>query len=265
LLTLHTLASGSEGNSLLLSEGDTHLLVDAGISHRRICRALEQLALTVDDLSAILITHEHSDHIAGLRTLVKRHRLPLFASAPTARQLEYRVAGAGPLLRTVESGESWEVGACRVTAFATSHDAAGSLDYRVDSAGGSAGVLTDTGYVTDEAAEALRGVALLVLESNHDVDMLRAGPYPYPLKQRILGPRGHLCNEAAAEFAAEMARWGTGQFVLAHLSAENNTPLRAEDAVRRALAAAGYEAGVAVAPRRELSACFRAEEAVCRR
>ena len=186
-MTLHTLSSGSQGNCLLLSDGGTHILVDAGISTRRIKAGLARLGLSMDDLDGILITHEHTDHISGLATLIKHHTVPLYASPGTARQLAYRLAGVEPLLRPRDPGTEFCIGSCRVTAFATSHDAAQSMDYRIDGSG-SVGILTDTGYVTPEAEETLPGVGLLVLESNHDVDRLRSGPYPYPLMRRLLPP-----------------------------------------------------------------------------
>ena len=241
-MTLHTLSSGSQGNCLLLSDGGTHILVDAGISTRRIKTGLAQLELSMDELDGILITHEHTDHISGLATLIKHHTVPLYASP----------------------GTEFCIGSCRVTAFATSHDAAQSMDYRIDGSG-SVGILTDTGYVTPEAEEVLPGVGLLVLESNHDVDRLRSGPYPYSLKQRVLGSQGHLSNEDAAAFAARMATCGTECIVLAHLSKENNTPQLAYDAVDRALWAGGARVRLYVAPRDELSPAYETERTPCRR
>ena len=259
-MTLHTLSSGSQGNCLLLSDGGTHILVDAGISTRRIKVGLAQLELSMDELDGILITHEHTDHISGLATLIKHHTVPLYASPGTARQLAYRLAGVEPLLRPQDPGTEFCIGSCRVTAFATSHDAAQSMDYRIDGSG-SVGILTDTGYVTPEAEETLPGVGLLVLESNHDEEWLLSGPYPYYLKQRILGARGHLSNAAAGAFARRLAEGGTRQFVLAHLSRENNTPERARQTLERALA--GLDAAVTVAPRSELSGPYTAEVCVC--
>ena len=176
-MTIHTLASGSEGNCLLLSDGDVHLLLDAGISTRRIKAGLLQLGLTMADVDGVLITHEHSDHVSGLQTMVKHHRIPIYTSPGTARQLAYRIAGIEPLLRPVEPGAVFSVGDCRVTVFRTSHDAAQSVDYRVDGSA-SVGFLTDTGFVTPEAEATLVGVDTLVLESNHDVEWLRSGPHP---------------------------------------------------------------------------------------
>lgn len=266
MFTIHTFASGSEGNCLLLTAGDVHLLVDAGISTRRICASLKQSGLSLDDIDAILLTHEHSDHVSGLSTLVKHHDTPLYASPGTARQLCYRIAGIERHLRCIAPGERLEIGEVTVTPFATSHDAHGSQDYRIDYHGAAAGILTDTGYVTDEAADALQGVGLLILESNHDIEWLRSGPYPYSLKQRILGDEGHLSNDAAAAFSVEMARQGTEEIVLAHLSRENNTPARALETVRMALDCAGFEeVRLTAAPRGEVSPCYHVEVAVCRR
>ena len=261
-MTLHTLSSGSQGNCLLLSDGGTHILVDAGISTRRIKTGLAQLELSMDELDGILITHEHTDHISGLATLIKHHTVPLYASPGTARQLAYRIAGIESLLRPVEPGTVFSVGDCRVTVFRTSHDAAQSMDYRIDGSG-SVGILTDTGYVTPEAEAALAGVDTLVLESNHDVEWLRSGPYPYSLKARILGDEGHLSNDAAAEFAARMARCGTRCIVLAHLSRENNTPQRAWDTVQRRLNTVEAEVLLEVAPRSEVSPPYGMEVPVC--
>ena len=266
LLVLHTLASGSDGNCLLASCGDTHLLVDAGISLRRIKAALARLSLTVDMLSGILITHSHSDHVSALQTLVKHHTVPIYASAGTGAQLCRRIAGLEPLLRTVSCGDIFSVGACRVTVFPTCHDTPDSVDYRLDTASGSAGILTDTGYVTEGARRALAGVDLLVLESNHDTDRLRSGPYPLPLKERIAGPNGHLSNTDAACFAVEMAHSGTDQIVLAHLSKENNTPRLALETMQQYLAQEQLDnVRVMIAPRCDLSDAYCTEGSPCKR
>lgn len=142
----------------------------------------------------------------------------------------------------------------------------GSCGFRLDAAGGAVGVLTDTGYVTDEAADILEGVDLAVLEANHDIETLRRGPYPYYLKQRILGAQGHLSNEDAARFAAVLAQSGTSEIILAHLSRENNTPAMAQTAVERALSAAGVSPLLSVAPRDCLSPAHTvSRRSVCRR
>ena len=144
MTSIHTFASGSSGNAALVSRGETHILLDAGISARRIAGALGELGLTPQDLSAICVTHSHSDHVSGLATIVKRWDVPILATAPCGRQLSYRVAGLETKLRTVETGGGFPIGEITVTAFPTSHDAPGSCGFRFDALG----VLTDSGYVT---------------------------------------------------------------------------------------------------------------------
>ena len=246
---VHTLASGSSGNALLLSRGESHLLLDAGISCRRITASLRELGLEPGTLSAILITHTHTDHIAGLQTLLKRCGAPVFATERACQELAWRLPDADSRLEVLDFGVSQSIGEFSVTAIHTSHDAPGSCGYRLDTDDGAVGVLTDTGYVTDEAADALLGVDLAVLEANHDIETLRSGPYPYYLKQRILGPQGHLSNVDAARFAAALAESGASEIILTHLSRENNTPVMAQTAVERALSAAGLRPLLSVAPR----------------
>ena len=257
-----TLASSSAGNAALLSWGGQHLLIDAGISCLRIRKSLAALGLSMDDLSALLITHAHNDHIAALSTMVRRHAVPIYATAETARQIAYRVAGAEPLLRPFSAGSSLEIGGFFVSSFPTSHDIPGSAAYRIDCGGRSLGLLTDTGIVP-QGAERLMGVDLLVLESNHDVETLLSGPYPYLLKQRVLGDLGHLSNDLAARFAVASARAGTGEIVLAHLSKENNTPQMALNTVGRALEAAGWTGRLSVAPQDVCSNCYTVEAHLC--
>ena len=158
MTTVHTLASGSSGNAVLLSSGNTHILVDAGISCRRITTALSFLGLTAADLDAALITHTHTDHIAGLQVLMKKTAFPVLGAGRTCRELEYRMAGISHRLQPLELMESFCLGCCTVTAFPTSHDAAGSCGYRLDTPDGDVGILTDTGFVTPEAREVLCGV-----------------------------------------------------------------------------------------------------------
>lgn len=256
-MEFYTLASSSSGNAALARYGDTAVLIDAGISARRIAQALAQLGLTPAALRAVLITHAHSDHVNGLATLSRKYSVPVFASRAAAQFL----ACPEDTLHPFDPGDTFAVGAFAVQSFRISHDAAGSVDYRLDCASGSLGLLTDTGYVTDEAAAALSGVDTLLLEANHDVKTLQSGPYPYHLKRRILGDEGHLSNDAAAEFALRCAMAGTRDILLAHLSAENNTPVMAEYAVARRLQAAGFSIRLGVAPRDRLSDVHTVEPA----
>ena len=255
-MEFYTIASSSAGNAALVCHEDTHILIDAGVSCRRITQSLAALDLTLEDIDAILITHEHIDHVRALGTLQKKCAVPLYASRGTAAALDY----PAERVHAFTPGDALTVGSLRALPFRTSHDARESVGYRIESDDGSLAVLTDTGYITDEAHDLALGADTLLLEANHDVEMLTAGPYPYPLKRRILGEYGHLSNEAAAEFAVECVRAGTSDILLAHLSGENNTPSLAEYAVGRALQAKGLSVRLAAAPRDTIS-----EVHICRR
>lgn len=243
-----SLASGSSGNALVCSGGGTHILLDAGISCARIKKGLAALGLAPEQLSAVLITHSHSDHIGGLATFARQYAVPVYASLPTAETLARQLPAVLPRLRCFAPGDAFVLGEALVQSFPTSHDAAGSVDFRIDGPGFSFGALTDTGVVPEEAAALLPGVDTLLLESNHDVELLRSGPYPYALKRRILSEWGHLSNETAAAFARLAAERGTRQIVLAHLSRDNNTPALALAAGEAALMG---RSALCVAPRDE--------------
>jgi phosphoribosyl 1,2-cyclic phosphodiesterase len=253
-MEFYTLASSSSGNAAVVRCGGSALLIDAGVSARRIAYSLAQLGMTPDALDAVLITHTHSDHVGGLATLAKKYAPPVFASRGAAPCLPC----PAELLRPFDAESVFPLGAFTVRSFRTSHDAADSVGFRIDCGDGSLGILTDTGFVTESAARYLPGVDTLLLEANHDVDMLLDGPYPYPLKQRILGERGHLSNDAAAEFALRCAEAGTREILLAHLSDHNNTPALAEYAVARRLQAGGFSLRLGVAPKDRTSARFGA-------
>ena len=257
MLELCTLASGSSGNCLLVSCGATHILVDAGISCRRITTALKAMELNPAALSGVLITHEHSDHISGLATLIKQFHLPVYASRGTALQLSGRIPMLEGVLHSFVPGECFAVGGVAVESFATPHDAAQSTGYTLSSEGRKAAVVTDLGHITPEVAQGIQGANLLVAEANHDVEWLQSGPYPPFLKERVLGQRGHLSNEAGAELVCSAVAAGAGTVVLAHLSHENNTPQRALQVVGDALIRMGAQPGrdviLDVAPRTEPS------------
>lgn len=256
-MTVHTLASGSSGNCTLVSEGSVHILIDAGISCRRITQSLGTLGLALSDLSGIFITHEHSDHISGLATITKNYELPLFAAGPTARQICYRVPFADRCMHQISPGEEVMVESLVVQGFQTSHDAAFSMGFSVMGERGKMALATDLGMLTDEVLEAVAGCDLLVAETNHDLEMLEGGRYPYYLKRRVASHEGHLCNEQGAELCRHAAEHGAKTMILAHLSAENNTPRHALTAVETAFAAACVEdVTVEVAPRGVLSRAF---------
>ena len=261
MLEVRTLASGSSGNCLLVRGGGTSVLVDAGISCRRIVNALRELGVEPGELAGVLITHEHADHIAGLATLTKQYRLPVYASRGTGWELCRRIAFVEEVLRPFEPGEAFQAGALEAASFPTPHDAAQSVGYVLSHGEKRAAVATDLGHVTPEVAQAVRGADLLMCEANHDVEWLQSGPYPYPLKARILGDRGHLSNEAGAELAWTAVEGGARTVVLAHLSHENNTPRRALDVVggllERRGAAVGRDVLLEAAPRSETGRVYR--------
>lgn len=229
MFTFTTLASGSLGNAALVSCGETHILLDAGISAKRLTAGLAELGVKPEMLSAILLTHEHSDHVSGLRVFTKKAGAPIYATPPTCREW-YRKNQCGQvkdLFRPLEAGAGVQIGALWVESFPTPHDAAGSVGWSIAGEGGRMVLCTDLGHITEPVRRAAAGCDLLVCETNHDEDWVRTGPYPYYLKQRILGDYGHLSNRAGAELAAFAVETGTRSVILAHLSQTNNTPVRA--------------------------------------
>ena len=231
-----TIASGSSGNSLMVRGRDTRILVDAGVSRRRIQHALADHTERLADLSAILITHEHKDHVSGIPMIHKReHHVPIYATRGTlnACRSDY---GWGLGAHTVRAGHSFEVGAVRVTPIAVRHDAAEPVGYRLDWPGFSMAVVTDLGQAEAAVRDAVADCELLVLEFNYDVDMLRWGKYPGWLKGRVSSSRGHLSNFQAQQFLRRVAGPRLREVVLIHLSKENNRPDLADEMAKRALA-----------------------------
>ena len=209
------LFSGSSGNCTYISGGGTGILIDAGVSAARICAALRSINAPAPE--AIFITHEHSDHIKGLDVLTRK--IPVRVYMPRA-SYEKSSLKHTPLFMD-ECGKV-TVSALTVRSFPLSHDTACCVGYTVEACGERVGIMTDTGYVTDEAVASLSGCTTVVIESNHDERMLRLGPYPRVLKERISSDTGHLSNSDCAAFCAFLASKGTKKFILAHLSRENN-------------------------------------------
>lgn len=246
-----TLYSGSGGNAAYLETPTARILIDAGKCARTLIGALKHIGVEMDSIDAIFITHDHNDHVAALEVLAKKHPKPvhmLFKSA-----LRYRATQPEALCKCFWLYEkapfTAKVGEVTVTAFETPHDSLASVGYRFEFPDGEktvrVGYATDIGHVTETLREGLTGCEAIVLESNHDVDMLMDGPYPYDLKLRIRGKRGHLSNRECADLAAELAGQGTTHFLLAHLSEENNHPDLAFDETFSALA--GYETTLRIA------------------
>ena len=239
---LCTLYSGSKGNAAYLETPTARILIDAGKCTRTLIASLRSIGVDVDTLDAIFITHEHNDHIASLEVLAKKHPIPVHILLKSA--LRYRETQPEELCRCFCLHEkapfTVQVGDVSVTSFATPHDSRASVGYRFEFPDGDhtvrVGYATDIGCVTEEIRTGLTGCEAVVLESNHDVDMLMNGPYPYDLKLRIRGKRGHLANCDCADLCAELAGQGTTHFLLAHLSEENNYPDLAYDETFSALA-----------------------------
>lgn len=221
---LTVLGSGSSGNASFVAAGSTRVLVDAGFSCRDLTRRLEQIGESPDGLDAVVVTHEHQDHIKGLRVLCKKHRLPVFTTQ--ASWEASRLAGREEFPEVVyfEPGRNFEVGDLRFDPFRVPHDSVECVAFRVEGEGVVLGHVTDLGQVTHLVRERLRDCDALVLESNHDVEMLRWGPYPWSLKQRISGEGGHLSNDAAARVLDEVWSERCRFVYLAHMSDKNNHP-----------------------------------------
>ena len=248
-----TLYSGSDGNATYIRAAGTSILIDAGKSARALCRALNEIGVSLEEISAIFITHEHRDHIAALEVLAKKHNTPVHIMKKSAERLD-RLAPC-PLCDHLVRHEAMfceRVGSITVSSFRTPHDSQMSVGYRItfcDEQGEerALGYATDIGYVSDALREGLCGCEAVVLESNHDVDMLMDGPYPYDLKLRIRSNRGHLSNADSAAFAAELAEKGTQAFLLAHVSRENNDPTLVLDEALAAISDSSVTVAVASA------------------
>jgi phosphoribosyl 1,2-cyclic phosphodiesterase len=233
-LKLCILGSGSGGNAVLMQSGPTRILVDAGFSARAIARRLRSIGVDPHSIEAVVVTHEHSDHVTGVAIGVTRWGWKVYATAGT-QDGSPSLADLGT--QTISAGTEVEIGDFRLSIVTTSHDANEPVAVIATgfSTGVRAGIVYDLGVMTESVRQALERVDILVLESNHDDEMLRNGPYPASLKRRIAGRHGHLSNRAAGVAAAECAHNGMSHVVLAHLSETNNTPQTATDSMRAAL------------------------------
>ena len=242
-----TFASGSSGNCALVWHKDTYILIDAGISMRRIVSCLQKLGLEARQLSSVLVTHEHSDHISGIPMLVKPFSLPVYTSGGTARALFKN--GTIPIeqISVFETGRSFAIGDLQINSFETPHDTAESVGFTIDGGSRRLAFATDLGHVSVEVERAVMGAGTVILESNHDIEMLKCGRYPYRLKTRILGNRGHLSNDMGGQFASRLVRGGADKIMLAHLSRDNNTPDLAYNTVTDRLLTSGIRAGIDLA------------------
>lgn len=241
-MRLLSIASGSSGNCIYVGDGDTHLLIDAGISGKRIEQGLNQNGLKTADINGILITHEHSDHISGLGVLARRYGIPIYATKETIEEI-IQVKSLGrvetELFVPVCPDEEFQVEELTVHPFSISHDAANPVAYRISNQREQVAVATDMGTYDEYIIDNLRGLDALLLEANHDVNMLETGSYPYPLKRRILGDRGHLSNELSGKLLTEILHDGLKYIFLGHLSKENNYAQLAYETVKLEIAMSG--------------------------
>ena len=244
-VSVSVLASGSRGNCALVATSSTRILVDAGLSGRETFKRLRALAdrdnERTEEISAIVITHEHSDHVSGLQRLATKLNVPVFLTAPTHHAWSRAVRdqeGAIPELPKSEhfaAGRGFRVGDIEVMPFTIPHDAADPVGFTFRAEGVKVGFATDLGYMPASVRDHLRGCSVLVMESNHDVEMLRSGPYPWSVKQRVMSRVGHLSNESLAEFFSSDYDGGAEYLILAHLSEQNNHPEIARAAAEQAL------------------------------
>ncbi|MCR4904315.1 MAG: MBL fold metallo-hydrolase [Butyrivibrio sp.] len=260
-MKLVSIASGSSGNCIYVGSEATHILVDAGTSCKRIKEGLMKLDLSLSDIDAIFVTHEHSDHIAGLKTILKKFDIPIYATNGTLSGIHYAdKKGDMPEFEShvVKADEKVYIKDLVINPMTISHDALEPVAYRIIYGDKKIAVATDMGCYDDYTVDCLKGMDALLLEANHDVRMLQTGPYPYQLKRRILGDKGHLSNEKSGELLCKLLNDKMKGIILGHLSKENNMPELAYETVRVEIEMAdnkyhGNDFPLFVAPRSELS------------
>lgn len=257
------IASGSSGNCIYVGSNNTHVLVDAGISGKKTIAGIESLDISMEDISAILVTHEHRDHTAGLGVLARKFHIPIYATALTNQAIQ--AAGDlgkidDTLFHSITADTCFEIGDLHINPIHISHDAVDPVAYRFENNNKSIAVMTDLGIYDDYITKSLQDLDVALIEANHDVNMLQVGPYPYPLKRRILSERGHLSNEASGKLISDILHDGMKAIYLGHLSHENNMPELAYETVRLEIKTSdtpynGNEFPMYVAKRSEISVC----------
>lgn len=230
-----SVASGSSGNCICLGSDQCHVMIDAGISGKRIEEGMNTYDYTTSDMDGVLITHEHSDHIQGLGVIARKYGLPIYATKGTADAI-LQASSVGKidpsLFHVIEAGKTFFIGNLEIYPMSISHDAADPVAYLVSDGRHRVGVVTDLGYYDADIVSHMEGLDALLLEANHDIHMLQVGAYPYPLKQRILGERGHLSNETSGQLLGQILHDGMQHILLGHLSKENNYDELAYETVR---------------------------------
>ncbi|MBR5376158.1 MAG: MBL fold metallo-hydrolase [Lachnospiraceae bacterium] len=229
------IASGSSGNCTYIGDDNTHLFVDVGISGKRIEAGLNEIGLTTSDMTGILITHEHTDHIGGLPVISKRYSIPIYATRGTIEAIrnipKFSDIPEG-LFHEIKADRVFMIGDFCVRPVKISHDAAEPVGFRLDNKGRSVGVITDLGKYDDYTVNCMKGCNTVMMEANHDVNMLQVGPYPYKLNKSIRGDKGHLSNDACGRFLVDLLSTRLENIILGHLSQENNLAELAYETVR---------------------------------
>lgn len=234
-MRMMSIASGSSGNCIYIGTDTTHLLIDDGISKKKVLEGLAKLDLKAEDIDAVLVTHEHDDHVTGLGVLERHREIPVYGTRGTLeRIIKNRKLGELPdgIFKPFIAGDTLTFGDITVSSTSVSHDAADPVAYTFSSGNSRAGIITDLGYYTDEIIKNFSDLDSVLIESNHDINMLMTGPYPYMLKQRILGSKGHLSNADCGQLLGNILADRTCNIFLGHLSKENNFPELAYETVR---------------------------------
>ncbi|MCL2353189.1 MAG: MBL fold metallo-hydrolase [Defluviitaleaceae bacterium] len=239
-----TIASGSSGNSAFVSKGKTNILIDAGLSGKRIDEAIISKGFNPEDLTAIFVTHEHIDHIKSVGVISRRHNVPIYLTRGTlayAEKRKYLGKIAEGNICIVEAGKPIEIGELEINPFSIPHDAVEPVGYTLTDGSAKIAIATDLGHITDEVAKNVAGSDIMLIEANHDIHMLETGPYPQYLKDRILGPEGHLSNVSCGAFLKDIICSRTKYIFLGHLSEENNHPVKAFEMVKNILEAGNVD------------------------
>lgn len=242
MINFTTLISGSSGNASYLTDGKTHLLIDCGMSGKQLAEALSKLNILPNQIDALLITHEHIDHIKGAGVVARRYGIPVYATSGTHKAMDIGKIEESQI-KVINTSDDFEIGTIGIKAFDIPHDAANPAGFNFYIDHQKITIATDIGCMTKPLFEQIKGSKAILLESNHDVNMLQFGTYPFPLKQRILSDVGHLSNENAAKTALELVKSGTEHIMLGHLSKENNHPEIAMMETYNKLTASGVNVG----------------------
>ena len=249
------LASGSSGNAALLATENTRILVDAGLSMKELGKRMAAVGEELTRIDAILVTHEHSDHISGLPVLARRLKKPFYMTRLTSPAIDWEEAQ--PILEPFQAGASFQIGDIEVQSFSIPHDAIDPVGFCFEAQGVTIGIATDLGYIPASVKYHLRRTDLLLLEANHDLDMLKVGPYPWSVKQRVMSRVGHLSNHAISQYLLEDFDSTTAHLVLGHLSEQNNHPEIARMFAAEALEQRGFQTRLSIAEQQRPSQVFQ--------